>query len=284
MAETETTPEPLTVEQQVDAHNAAMLQKSIDTGKFKLPEQFKTADEFLKSYKAIQGHATKVSQENAQLKKSIEQPGETVKDESPVTSLADELLKPANQAVKTQSGIDWAKVDAELVSRNDLSPETRKAIKEAGIPDSMVEAKVRDHKSQMAKGAAEAAELVGGQDELKAILAWGRESLDEVDQQLLAQQLNGPGWKLALLGLKSLRDGQKKTTNEPKIDVGGVPNRMPAGKPQPFATVKEMQAAMADKRYNTEKAYTELVYARVLASQGTLVKSQYVDKRTRKFG
>jgi hypothetical protein len=51
----------------VATQEIAMLQKAADAGTFKLPDNFKSVEEFYKSYRAMQAQATKVSQENAQL-------------------------------------------------------------------------------------------------------------------------------------------------------------------------------------------------------------------------
>lgn len=280
--------EQLSTEEQVDRHNAAMLQRQIDAGRFKLPEQFKTADEFLKSYKNLQSHATKATTENARLREqlAVQDAGTPPeKKEAPVDDLGKELLQPANADVQKDGKVDWAAVDAELAKDNDLSAGTKKALVDAGIPQAMVDARVRDHKAQIARGAAEAATLVGGQDQLKAILAWGRANLPEADQQQLADQLRGPGWKLALLGLRSLRDAAEGTAgkNEPR-DITGAPGGPAKGQVQPFATRGEMRAAMTDPKYGRDKEYTEHVMARVIASQGQLVNARLVDKQTRRFG
>lgn len=277
----------LSHEEQVDAHNAAMLQRQIDDGKFTLPEQFESAEEFLKAYKSIQSGYTKSQQENARLKEEQEAREKVAVDEGekpPVKDLAQELLQPANEDVKGEGGLDWDAINGELSTTGTLSEGTQKAMIEANIPQAMIDSHIEAHKAKVEAGAREAADLVGGQENLKDLLAWGRANLSEADQQVLAEQLRGPGWKLALMGLQTLRGGAKPNTNEPKTEIGGGPAPVSNTKVEPFATRAEMGAAMNDPRYGRDKEYTEHVYARTLASQGTLINASLVDKRIKRFG
>ena len=280
----EVTPEamPPTHEEQVHAHNVKMIENQIESGKFTLPEQFNDAEAFINSYKELQGHASRATQELAENKKAIEDLGKLPEADpvKPVTDLKQELLQPADETLKTEGGLDWAVIDIELKTSGDLSEATRKAITDSGIPADMVKAKIDTHKRAVADGAKEAAELVGGDKELKELLTWGRENLNEHDQKILAEQLSGSGWKLSLMGLRSMKDSTspKHETKEPdEIKAGGPPPAGAAATP-PFATRAEMRAAMNDKRYGVEKEYTEYVMGRTVASQGTLISARMVDK------
>lgn len=272
---------PPTHEEQVATHNVQMIQNQIDSGRFTLPEQFDTAQSFVDSYKELQGHATRATQELAENKKAVEDLGKLPEvTPKPVTDLKAELLQPADETLKTEGGLDWAAIDTELKSSGDLSEATRKAMTDSNIPADMVQAKVDTHKRAVADGAKEAAELVGGDAQLKDLLSWGRENLGESDQRVLGDQLSGAGWKLALLGLRAMKDSTaaKHETKEPnEIVTDGTPPTGAAATP-PFATVKEMRFAMNDKRYGVESEYTNYVMGRTVASQGTLINCRMVDK------
>ena len=281
------TPE-LTHEEQIDAHNTKMIQNQIDAGQYTLPEQFKSAEELIKSYKNMQGQATRVAQENARLQENavaIKQLEKAAPKTEPVTDMAKELLKPANEGVQTEGGLDWDAIDAELKSTGVLSDGTQKAMLEANIPQHIIDSQVENHARAVKAGAAEAADLVGGDKELKDLLAWGRKNLNEEDQAVLADQLSGKGWKLALMGLQRMSESTSKPgDDEPKTHVTGVPSPTGTGTVQAFATAAEMGIAMRDKRYGVEKDFTEMVMARMVASQGTIINARMVDKRTHKMG
>ena len=273
---------PPTHEEQVHTHNVQMIQNQIDSNKFTLPEQFESAESFVNSYKELQGHATRATQELAENKKAVEDLGSLPEADpvKPVTDLKQELLQPADESLKTESGLDWTAIDSELKDSGDLSEATRKAITDSGIPADMVQGKIDTHKRAVADGAKEAAELVGGDKELKELLTWGRENLNENDQRILAEQLNGAGWKLSLMGLRSMKDSTapKHETKEPnEIVTGGTPPTGTAATP-PFTNIKEMRAAMGDPRYSVDTEYTNYVMGRMVASQGTLINAKMVDK------
>lgn len=275
----------LTQEEQVDAHNVKMIQTQIDAGQFTLPEQFASAEELIKSYKNMQGQATRVSQENVRLQENIDaekQLDKPAPEVEPVVDMAKELLKPVNEGVQTEGGLDWAAIDAELRADGGISAETQKAMLQANIPQHVIDSQITSHKRAVADGAREAAELVGGDKELKDLLAWGNHNLSEADQAVLADQLGGKGWKLALMGLqKMVEQSPKPGDNEPKTPIeGGLP---PGGTKvvKPFMNSTEMGRAMNDPRYNVEQEYTEMVMGRVVASQGTLITARMVDKSRR---
>ncbi len=274
-------PQP-TQEEQVHAHNVKMIQNQIDSNKYTLPEQFESAEAMVNSYKEMQGHASRATQQLAENVKAVEDLGNPVKEPvvEPVTDLKKELLQPADETLKIEGGLDWVAIDAELKTSGDLSETTQKAMIASGIPADMVKGKIDTHTRAVADGAKEAAELVGGDKQLKELITWSRENLSEADQQVLADQLGGAGWKLAILGLQHLRAtaDPKHTPNEPRQTVTGVPTPTGTAATPAFTTRQEMGMAINDRRYGVEKEYTEMVYARLLASQGTLINARMVDK------
>lgn len=231
----------------------AAIQRSVDTGSFKLPDNIKTAEDLYNSYKNLQSHSTKVAQENAALKAAQEKKAA----EPPVDDLASALETPEGEQT---DGIDWPTVEKELQSKGDLSPETRKRLTDAKIPASMIEAQVQAHKQKKAADAQAAADMVGGQDELKRILEWGKSNLSKADAAVVQDQLRGPGWKLALLGLANMarnkEPGDMTTSNGVAAGV------------LPYATQAEMTKDIRDPRYTnqTDSAFIKQVQARVQAT------------------
>lgn len=240
---------PTQAEQEV-----ASLQKAADSGSFKLPDNFKTVQEFYDSYKNLQAHATQVSQENAELKKSKT-------ETKPVDDLASALETPEGE---TTEGIDWPSIEKELQSKGDLSPETRKALSDAKIPASMIEAQVTAHKIKRAEDAKQAADLVGGQDELQRVLEWGKKNLSKDDASVVSEQLRGPGWKLALLGLAKMAASPKDGEPRDMTTVGGA-----ASGAEPYGSQAEMSRDVRDPRYSQQldPKFVKAVQARMYATQ-----------------
>ncbi len=148
--------EQLTPEQAEFNHNAAALQVAVDTGQFTLPEHFDSAEAYLKSVVDTKSHSTKLSQENADLRKAAEQTTETKTE--PVTDLA-AALSPKKSDAETSKGIDWSKVTDELTQNNSLSDETKKLIADSGLPKDYVDRIEAGHQNRIKSDAKEAADL-----------------------------------------------------------------------------------------------------------------------------
>lgn len=234
-------------------HMTAMVQKSIDSGSFSLPEKWKSAEEFVKSHLELEKRTTQLSQELAAVKKTAPPKEETVsdlatalEDDTPTSNLAQDIYR-------------------EVVSTGNISEDSAKKAIEAGIPKELLDAVVRDAETRKQRDAAEAAELVGGPSELNDLLAWGKENLSDADKATVQEQLRGPGWKLAVLGLNQLRQ-RSGGVKEPKAlptESGGTP-----GNGTPFETQAEMTQAIRDPRYQkrTDPEYVRMVEKRILAT------------------
>ena len=247
------------------AMEQAALQMAVDSGQFTLPANFKTVEEFYRSYRAMQAQTTKVAQENARLRAATSEPRpEPEAAPSAVEDMASMLTKPDPAG---GGKIDWAAVKAELAGTGDISPATREAVIKAGMDNDVLAAMVSDHKRRVKEDAAAAASLVGGEKELQALLTWARDNFSQEDARSLQSQLRGDGWRLAILGLKELHR-QKTGTKEPSTTVDGRPGPGGSGKPQPFSTREELARAIADPKYRYNLEYRKEIEARILASPG----------------
>ncbi len=246
-----------------------MLKKAVEGG-YTLPEQFKTPEDFIASFKELQGHSTRQSEEIKTLKSGEQQKQVESTDKPAVEDMAGAVLPDKQKELVGEDGIDWSAIDAELMDTTELSESTKASLKQAGIPDSFIEAKVRDHKNRMKDDAEQAAVVVGGETQLKELLEWAKTNLLPDDAKVVADQLRGPGWKLALMGLQTLRsqDASRPGAGEPKTQIeGGI---QPSGNEAPrvptFTTNDEMTAAIRDPRYRTDREYREEVYKKVRES------------------
>jgi len=246
-----------------------MLKKAVESG-YKLPEQFKTPEDFVKSFKELQGHSTRQSEEIKTLKTEEQQKQTEPTNKSAVNDMASAILPDKSKELVGEDGIDWSAIDAELMDTTELSEATKASLKEAGIPDSFIEAKVRDHKNRMKDDAAQAAVVVGGEEQLKELLEWAKSNLLPDDTKVVADQLRGPGWKLALMGLQTLRaqDTSNPSVGEPKTEIEGTvqPSGNAAPRVPTFTSNEEMTAAIRDPRYKVDKEYREEVYRKIRES------------------
>lgn len=234
---------------------------AVAAGRIQLPEKFKgDVAAWVKSYTELQGHATKLAQENAELKKATPPVKGEVKEP---TDLASQLE--ADKADQGEENAVWDNVTAELVKTGGLSDETKKMLTSTHkIPAAVIEATIEGHKAKVAKDVAEAEGVVGGKDKLNAVLAWSKENLSESDRNVVQEQLRGPGWKLALMGLNTMyQSAQTKEPTDRDFAQGGGTTQA-----QAFGSQKEMNAAVRDPRYaqRTDMKYVKEVEARIYAT------------------
>ena len=168
---------------------------------------------------------------------------------------------------------DWIAItNASLSEDGKIPDELQAKLKAAKIPDEVVQSHIDGTKARVKLMALEAANLVGGNDQLQSILTWAAENISESERASINQQLKMPGWQNTLLGIQARMAKQQaiagqttasptKPLYEPTVTSGG-------GGLQPFSSLGDMQAAMRDPRYNKDPHYTQEVMQRVaLAKQ-----------------
>lgn len=257
-----------------DKTNINNLTRAHEAGMFVLPDNFESVEAFWRSHKELRAHATRISQENAELRKQAptnkpaeNKPAETSSTKPVVEDMGAALKGTPTPGAVKDGKINWQAIQSEITEQGDLSEETRQAAKTAGAPDYILDTMVRAHKQELAQAAKEAADLVGGPQQLKELLAWAKENLSPEDRTSTAAALSSPSWKLAIMGLARLRESADPRKNEPKTTVDGKPSPTNT-KLQPFASQAEMTAAITNPKYHTDPAYRKEVEDRILLSRG----------------
>ena len=264
----EVTPTPEQPEAQTpEAREEADIRAAAETNPEKF-EKFGGVDAFLKSYQDLRADHTKKSQELSELKNS--EPAAEEQQEAAPADAPDSLEIPENvtEYTEDEAAEMWDEWGQELRSSGNLSDDTRSTIREKlGIPEEVINAYVKGLQAQAQTRAAEASELVGGAGELQEIIQWASKTLPDAERLQINAALDGPGWETTLLGLKARRDSTNPTKGEPRTGVVGQPASAPTIKP--FYSQAEMNEAIRDPRYNTNKdGYRDQVIQRIAATRG----------------
>lgn len=251
MSENKETPEV-----DVDLQNVETFARSNASN---LPPQFNgDPEKFIKSWKDQRAELTRLQQ----AAKKQDTPTTPAPVASEPAKAPDTLAIPNKPEAAKPTEDDWNKWGQEIHATGGVSSETKESIKSKfGIPDQVVDAYIDGVRARQRQVAEEAAKVVGGTEELNSIIQWASENLGEDEREAVNTSLKMPGWQNVILGLKSRRES---SNTEPKSRVQTVAG-VPAGL-KPFASSKEMVAAMRDPRYKFDSEYQRMVQDRVRAS------------------
>lgn len=167
----------------------------------------------------------------------------------------------------------WQGWTDELASSGELSDASRNAAAEMmGVDREVVDIYVEGYKAKNRAQYSQAANVVGGQDNLNTILKWSASNLSEAERINVNNQLLGPNSEMVLLGLKAKYDAANPATPskqarsaEPKGSKQAASGAVKAG-PEVFPTRAHMNAAMNDPRYSRDAGYRAQVEARMKAT------------------
>jgi hypothetical protein len=227
-----------------------------------LPPQYNgDPEKFIKSWKDMRAEITRL-QQAGKSKPSVET--EQVTQSTPVAAPSSLVVPNKTEAPKPTED-EWNKWGHEIHTTGSITAETKNQIKARfGIPDQVVDAYIDGIKARQRQLADEASKIVGGPNELNSIIKWATDNLDDAEREAVNNGLKSPGWQNVILGLKARRESANP---EPKTRIAAS-SGVPAGI-KPFATSKEMVAAMRDPRYKYDSEYQQMVQDRVRAS-GTM--------------
>ena len=236
-----------------------------------LPPEFKTVDDFVKSYGETKAAFTRTRQELATLKG--EQPP-TTEEEPPAEAPAEgddaERMDRQDKAITemaAKSGLDLSPYQEEYFSKGDVSEENRAKIAEAFAPqlgpnsrqivDDFIESRkiIHNNDRNMYFNAA------GGQEAYGEMIQWASQTLPPDQIAAYNRTVNGGDRHATLFAIESLRARYEAAQGRaPTARVSGRPNTVGA---TPFGSTAEMQRAMSDPRYKTDEAYREEVRRRL---------------------
>jgi len=249
----------------VESQELAAVEKYARSNPQTLPPQFGgDPEKFIKSWKDMRAEITKLQQKVKTPEINPATTSESKTQEAPPAQV-DKLAVPDKPAAPT---VDvWSQVGAEIAATGSVSPETKAALNQKfGIPQEIVDNYVTGIQYRQRQAAEEAAKVVGGQESLKMVLDWARDSLSDAEREATNQALQGPGWQNVLLGLKTRMASSSPTKDEP-TQVNGASRPSPGV--VPFANRREMTSAIRDPRYGVDPTYTALVQDRIRITGNT---------------
>lgn len=266
-------------------HDRAAFNRYVQDQGQKIPENFKSADDWFNSLTESRKQYTQARQEIASLKKQYnsegtinpsfqEAPKTPEKPLDPVpTDIKDELSIPdkaVKEAIQAVGQAEWAKWGTELDMTGEVSLETRNDIRERlGVEDLIVDQLIHGRKALLKQSYDEAASVVGGNDNLKRLFKWAQESLTKEEIDSTNRALQSGAYKTILAGLNTrylAARGIPQTTaeREPKATPNRVNQPKPAAEVQVFKTRSDQNAALGDPRYRTDPKFRAAVETMVV--------------------
>jgi hypothetical protein len=277
----------LSAEAQAYQHERNMFVAGAEATGQTLPGNFSDFGSYFDSLKSAQGEYTKARQELAELKKAqeapaTEAPAEAKPEDKPKGD--EELLIKEPKAEEPEAeassddeyevvevGVDeetWNNWGAELDATGTLSEDTNSAILKAfpGVTQDMINMYVQGRKAMLQTSYSSAAEVVGGKENLSAILDWAGKTFSAEERSAMNAALQSAARDSTLLGLKARYDSSTARgakASEPSV----TPNRVLSSQTQspitPFANQAEMTVAMRDSRYGVDPKFTAEIQQRL---------------------
>lgn len=258
-----------------------------------LPEQFKTIEDFNKSYTDGRAEITRLQQELAALKKTEPpkegeqqqqkegepKPGEEKKpeDEKPKTpeelekAPADEQQKAAEEAAKN-AGVDTTPYAEEFTQTGDVSPESREKLYEAFKPQfgeaakNMVDGYIEGQKALASNYKNAAMQEAGGEDNYAAMQAWAKDNMSADEKAAYNRAVESRDVNATILAIRGLKQTYENANGRAPNLVNGDNTIANSSAITPFASSKEMTDAINDPRYAADPAYRSKVMARIQAA------------------
>lgn len=255
------------------------LQHQIDRGEISLPEQFQNdPQKFVQSYREMQRAYTQ-SRQAAATKETPPQSqsqSQPPADSDPSGNTSAEGTPPAD--TKTQSDTDWADLTStqqeQVKSGTNLEavwPELNKQLmsqgriteefaQQNGLPNEMVSMLNNSFAAKRDADRRAAAERVGGDKNLSAMLEWAKTNLPESERNQITEQLRSQNWSIALDALAHRYQQNQKVPGQINNSGSGAPSAAP------WNSQAERDAAYRDPRYRVDPNYRRQVYMREHAS------------------
>ena len=227
--------------------------------------KFKTVEDMVNSYKELEGKLGDIERTKEEPEASEEEPKAEEPDFNP-----EEIYGEGLASVLEEVGIDAQDITKRFTDTGEISEDDYSKLGEAGFSKQVVDTYLnglRGGGEELADiSAAAETEIqnsVGGEEAYKKLVDWSVDNLPKETIQSfndLLETSTVPVIKMALAGIKAQMD--QAQGYEPDL-IGG---RSPRNDKNPFQTPAEISAAMSDPRYGKDAAYTQMVYARVGAS------------------
>ena len=233
-------------------HDKAMLEKAeqLESNSNRpewLPEKFKTAEELVASYQALEkklGQGSEVSE--GQEETITEEQRETIQEqENEVAQVMD------------KAGLDFNVFQKEYEENGELSNEAYDALAKAGFPKTLVDTWIQGQEALQGDLNNEVFQSVGGEDSYLSMLEWAKDNLPENDISAFNASVETGDRNLVKFAVQGLyaRYRSEVGGNEPQLTQGSASESSGGS----FQSAAELTAAMRDPRYANDPAYRKRV-------------------------
>lgn len=189
------------------------------------------------------------------------------KDETPPKEISDldaaeqEATNKAAEAALKNVGLDLNTFTDEYAKDGKLSDESYKALEDAGFPKDFVDAHIEGQLALGENYTAAAHDAAGGTENFKAMTAWALASLDEQSITEFNDAVMGNKQQI-VKAVKTLREAYESATGkEPTLVQGDGTSTGDV-----FRSQAEVNAAIRDKRWGSDSAYTADITSKISRS------------------
>ena len=163
---------------------------------------------------------------------------------------------------------DMSQFVGEIMRSGDITPESRAALNEKGIPDSLVNSMVEGQRAKMQQQFKLAGDIVGSEDKLSKIFGWAANNLDVGQRAAINAGLAGTASEATLRGLAAMYDKAESDlpakSNEPREAPRYGSNPSGRAVVGGFADKREYYAATNDPKYIADPKYRRSVEERMI--------------------
>ncbi len=182
----------------------------------------------------------------------------------------------------TASEVDWTQVRIDETGK--IPAVQRQSLMKIGIPANVIDG-VEMGQAAIAENARLRLvnTLPGGEETYNSVIQWANTSLQTVERQAMQAALAGPAGEMALVGyfqryvaanpgvLEGMQ-GEPDLSSINTAGAGGVGGGQ--AEAQPFMNAAERRACFRDRRWGRDRAYTEHIQLRAIATTAMVVEKQ----------
>lgn len=210
--------------------------------------KFTSQEELVKAYEELQ-------------RKMGSQGSEQAVEEQPAEQPAPELDEGGLIQKASEKAIDIDALTAEFQQNGELSEATVEALTKRGIPREMVDAYIAGQQALADTAVDTLANTVGGREELARTLEWAGENLSDAEIDAYNEAMKAGNFGATKALLRGIRAAYEAEVGQAPRGVAG--ERGGVAGLRPFGSDAEMNAAIADPRYETDPAFRDEVIKRV---------------------
>ncbi len=222
-----------------------------------LPEKFKTPEDLAKSYTELE---KKFSQANQKTPDPVVPPAVVPGDKTPPPVPTE--LGTAEEAALAKAGLNLNDLEAEYIKNGKLSDESVKALQDAGIDQTRMDAYQRGRVAQDEDYVkAISKDLKGGTESLAKATEWAKDSLSKEEIAAFNQTITAGNVAASALAAAGLLSRYQQAQGPQLIDGSPVANKVDL-----YDSRAQIHADMRDPRYKTDPAFRARIEDKILRS------------------